>query len=293
MDDPSAMGKKLGFYAITVVMGLVLHGLFILPAMYFFITKKSPIVYIRGILQALLISLATSSSSATLPITFKCLLENNHIDRRIIRFVLPVGATINMDGTALYEAVAAIFIAQNYNNFSLSLRPVPVPITATAASIGAAGIPQAGLVTMVIVLTSVGLPTDDITLIIAVDWALDRFRTMVNVMGDALATGIMAHICRKDFVKEGEQVPLICETKPMISIQQMMTYQNQKNGCYQPPPPGSKQGQLSPDVARLMQLEEGIRPLERKKHAHSSHHKREHRDKDHCSVDMNGLETNV
>ncbi|XP_033993869.1 solute carrier family 1 member 7a [Trematomus bernacchii] len=291
MDDPSAMGKKLGFYAITVVMGLVLHGLFILPAMYFFITKKSPIVYIRGILQALLISLATSSSSATLPITFKCLLENNHIDRRIIRFVLPVGATINMDGTALYEAVAAIFIAQ-VNNYELDFgQIITISITATAASIGAAGIPQAGLVTMVIVLTSVGLPTDDITLIIAVDWALDRFRTMVNVMGDALATGIMAHICRKDFVKEGEQVPLICETKPMISIQQMMTYQNQKNGCFQPPPPGSRQEHYHQEVARLMQLEEGFRPLEKKKHAHPSHHKREHRD--HCSVDMNGLETNV
>ncbi|XP_034039387.1 solute carrier family 1 member 7a [Thalassophryne amazonica] len=293
MDDPTAMGKKLGFYAITVVMGLVLHGLFILPAMYFFITKKSPIVYIRGILQALLISLATSSSSATLPITFKCLLENNHIDRRIIRFVLPVGATINMDGTALYEAVAAIFIAQ-VNNYELDFgQIITISITATAASIGAAGIPQAGLVTMVIVLTSVGLPTDDISLIIAVDWALDRFRTMVNVMGDALATGIMAHICRKDFVKEGEQVPLICETKPMISIQQMMTYQNQKNDYYQPPPPGSKHDHVSPDVARLIQLEEGIRPVEKKKHTHSSHHKREHRDKDHCSIDMNGLETNV
>uniref|UniRef100_A0AAR2K2P7 Amino acid transporter n=1 Tax=Pygocentrus nattereri TaxID=42514 RepID=A0AAR2K2P7_PYGNA len=223
MSDPSDMGKKLGFYAITVVMGLILHGLFILPSMYFFITKKSPIVYIRGILQALLISLATSSrrflssltspsfccsSSATLPITFKCLLENNHIDRRIIRFVLPVGATINMDGTALYEAVAAIFIAQ-VNNYELDFgQIITISITATAASIGAAGIPQAGLVTMVIVLTSVGLPTDDITLIIAVDWALDRFRTMVNVMGDALATGIMAHICRKDFMQEGDGVSL-------------------------------------------------------------------------------------
>uniref|UniRef100_A0A674CV84 Amino acid transporter n=2 Tax=Salmo trutta TaxID=8032 RepID=A0A674CV84_SALTR len=287
MDDPSAMGKKLGFYAITVVMGLILHGLFILPAMYFFITKKSPIVYIRGILQALLISLATSSSSATLPITFKCLLENNHIDRRIIRFVLPVGATINMDGTALYEAVAAIFIAQ-VNNYELDFgQIITISITATAASIGAAGIPQAGLVTMVIVLTSVGLPTDDITLIIAVDWALDRFRTMVNVMGDALATGIMAHICRKDFVKEGEQVPLICETKPMISIQQMMTYQ--KNGGYQHPPCGPE----GPDVARLMQLEEGVRPEHRKRNPHAPQHKREHKDKDHCSIDMNGLETNV
>ncbi|KAJ8378486.1 hypothetical protein AAFF_G00239500 [Aldrovandia affinis] len=270
MDDPSSMGKKLGFYAITVVLGLVLHGLFILPAMYFFITKKSPIVYIRGILQALLISLATSSSSATLPITFKCLLENNHIDRRIIRFVLPVGATINMDGTALYEAVAAIFIAQ-VNNYELDFgQIITISITATAASIGAAGIPQAGLVTMVIVLTSVGLPTDDITLIIAVDWALDRFRTMVNVMGDALATGIMAHVCRKDFVKEGEEVPLICETKPMISIQQMMTYQ--KNGCYLPPAAGGRQDHIHPDVARLIQLEEGLRPVERKKP--SAPHKR-------------------
>ncbi|XP_040466700.1 excitatory amino acid transporter 5 isoform X3 [Falco naumanni] len=206
MDDPSAIGKKLGFYAITVVCGLVVHGLFILPMMYFFITKKNPIVFIRGILQALLIALATSSSSATLPITFKCLLENNHVDRRIARFVLPVGATINMDGTALYEAVAAIFIAQ-VNNYELDFgQIITISITATAASIGAAGIPQAGLVTMVIVLTSVGLPTDDITLIIAVDWALDRFRTMINVLGDALAAGIMAHICRKEFIKDGDEL---------------------------------------------------------------------------------------
>ncbi|KTG40038.1 hypothetical protein cypCar_00016579 [Cyprinus carpio] len=292
MSDPSAMGKKLGFYAITVVMGLILHGLFILPSMYFFITKKSPIVYIRGILQALLISLATSSSSATLPITFKCLLENNHIDRRIIRFVLPVGATINMDGTALYEAVAAIFIAQ-VNNYELDFgQIITISITATAASIGAAGIPQAGLVTMVIVLTSVGLPTDDITLIIAVDWALDRFRTMVNVMGDALATGIMAHICRKDFIKEGDGVPLICETKPMTN--QGLPNCQQNNGSFQPPPPGGKPEHIPPDVARLMQLEEGVRPPppDRKKPPIPPRHLK-HRDKDHCAIDMNGLETNV
>ncbi|KAM9761600.1 LOW QUALITY PROTEIN: excitatory amino acid transporter 5-like [Menidia menidia] len=287
MSDPSAMGKKLGFYAVTVVFGLVLHGLFILPTLYFLITKKSPIVYIRGILQALLIALATSSSSATLPITFKCLLENNHIDRRIIRFVLPVGATINMDGTALYEAVAAIFIAQ-VNNYELDFgQIITISITATAASIGAAGIPQAGLVTMVIVLTSVGLPTDDITLIIAVDWALDRFRTMVNVMGDALATGIMAHICRKEFMKEGDGVPLVCETKMPTAPPTM------NNGSCQPPPPGQKM--VPPDVARLMQLEEG-----RKKPPHPPppptppvpprHLKRS---KEHCTIDMNGLETNV
>ncbi|KAM3619877.1 uncharacterized protein V6R79_015034 [Siganus canaliculatus] len=291
MSDPSAMGKKLGFYAVTVVFGLVLHGLFILPAMYFFITKKSPIVYIRGILQALLIALATSSSSATLPITFKCLLENNHIDRRIIRFVLPVGATINMDGTALYEAVAAIFIAQ-VNNYELDFgQIITISITATAASIGAAGIPQAGLVTMVIVLTSVGLPTDDITLIIAVDWALDRFRTMVNVMGDALATGIMAHICRKDFIKEGDGVPLICETKHPVNSPPLMNCHN-NNGNYRPPPSGHKQELIPSDVARLIQLEEGVRPPpERKKPPIPPRHLK--KSKEHCTIDMNGLETNV
>ncbi|XP_025961149.2 excitatory amino acid transporter 5 [Dromaius novaehollandiae] len=283
MDDPSAIGKKLGFYAITVVCGLVVHGLFILPMMYFFITKKNPIVFIRGILQALLIALATSSSSATLPITFKCLLENNHVDRRIARFVLPVGATINMDGTALYEAVAAIFIAQ-VNNYELDFgQIITISITATAASIGAAGIPQAGLVTMVIVLTSVGLPTDDITLIIAVDWALDRFRTMINVLGDALAAGIMAHICRKEFVKDGDEVPLICEPKP-LNVQQIVACQ--RNGCVK-----TMDESHGPETGKGLQhhipvqVEQEESPVE--------NHTKKSSSKDHCTIEINELETNV
>uniref|UniRef100_A0A3B5BDL1 Amino acid transporter n=1 Tax=Stegastes partitus TaxID=144197 RepID=A0A3B5BDL1_9TELE len=203
MQDPSTLGKKLGWYGITVLAGLFVHGLVLLPLFYFILTRKNPFSYIRGLLQAMVIALATSSSSATLPITMKCLLENCHVDRQIARFVLPVGATINMDGTALYEAVAAIFIAQ-VNDYELDFgQLVTISITATAASIGAAGIPQAGLVTMVIVLTSVGLPPDDITLIVAIDWILDRFRTMINVLGDALAAGIIAHLCRKDFPLSG------------------------------------------------------------------------------------------
>ncbi|XP_060062183.1 excitatory amino acid transporter 5 isoform X4 [Erinaceus europaeus] len=277
MDDPTAVRKKLGFYAITVVCGLVVHGLFILPLLYFFITKKNPIVFIRGVLQALLIALATSSSSATLPITFKCLLENNHIDRRIARFVLPVGATINMDGTALYEAVATIFIAQ-VNNYELDFgQIITISITATAASIGAAGIPQAGLVTMVIVLTSVGLPTDDITLIIAVDWALDRFRTMINVLGDALAAGIMAHICRKDFAQNMTEKLPPCETKPM-SLQEIMSAQ--QNGCVK-------------SVAEASELTLGpacphhipVQVEQDEEHPAAS--------LDHCTVEIGELETNV
>ena len=139
--------------------------------------------YVKGIVQALLTAFGTSSSSATLPVTFRCLEEVNNIDKRVTRFVLPIGATINMDGTALYEAVAAIFIAQaeglnlNFGQY------VAVSLTATLASIGAAGIPQAGLVTMLIVLQTIGLPEEAAALIIAVDWFLDRIRTTVNVLG--------------------------------------------------------------------------------------------------------------
>merc|ERR1712168_413689 len=134
----------------------------------------------------------------TLPVTIAALEERNNIDPRITRFVLPIGATINMDGTALYEAVAAIFIAQ-VNNLSLSIGQIcAISITATAASIGAAGIPQAGLVTMVMVLETVGLPAEDVTIILAVDWLLDRFRTAINVLGDSIGAGIVYRLSKNE-----------------------------------------------------------------------------------------------
>ncbi|XP_056156045.1 excitatory amino acid transporter 3 [Lampris incognitus] len=190
--------RKMGLYMVTVLSGLAIHSIICLPLIFFVIVRRNPYTFTLGMAQALVTALMISSSSATLPVTFRCAEENNRIDKRITRFVLPVGATINMDGTALYEAVAAIFIAQ-LNDYELDMgQIVTISITATVASIGAAGVPNAGLVTMVIVLTAVGLPASDVTLIVAVDWLLDRFRTMVNVLGDAYGAGIVQKLSKRE-----------------------------------------------------------------------------------------------
>ncbi|XP_069348270.1 excitatory amino acid transporter 1 isoform X4 [Eulemur rufifrons] len=228
MEDMGVIGGQLAMYTVTVIVGLLIHAVIVLPLLYFLVTRKNPWVFIGGLLQALVTALGTSSSSATLPITFKCLEENNGVDKRVTRFVLPVGATINMDGTALYEALAAIFIAQ-VNNFELNFgQIITISITATAASIGAAGIPQAGLVTMVIVLTSVGLPTDDITLIIAVDWFLDRLRTTTNVLGDSLGAGIVEHLSRHELKnRDVEMGNSVIEENEMKKPYQLIAQDNE------------------------------------------------------------------
>lgn len=198
MDSLRDVVQQLGMYFLTVILGLCIHGFLVLPLIYFLFTRKNPFVYVSNMAQAMATAFGTSSSSATLPVAIACLEERNGIDSRVTRFVMPIGATINMDGTALYEAVAAIFIAQ-VRHYTLSFGQLAaISITATAASIGAAGIPQAGLVTMVMVLDTVGLPSGDISLILAIDWLLDRCRTTVNVVGDSLGAGIVNHLSRNE-----------------------------------------------------------------------------------------------
>ncbi|KAM4652812.1 excitatory amino acid transporter 2-like [Discoglossus pictus] len=196
--DLETVARQLGMYMVTVIVGLVIHGGMILPLIFFSVTRKNPFSFYGGIFQAWITALGTASSAGTLPVTFRCLEENLKIDKRVTRFVLPIGATINMDGTALYEAVAAIFIAQ-MNGVSLDAGQIAtVSLTATLASVGAASIPSAGLVTMLLILTAVGLPTQDISLLIAVDWLLDRMRTSINVVGDSFGAGIIYHLSKAE-----------------------------------------------------------------------------------------------
>jgi len=189
----------LAVYMATVILGLSIHGFVTLPILVGIFGKYSPVKLIKDVFSAVATAFSTASSAATLPITMDCLQENTGISNKVTSFVLPLGATVNMDGTALYEAVAAMFIAQAYGiNLSIGQQLI-IMTTATLASIGAAAIPSAGLVTMVIVLRAVNLPLEGIGMILAVDRLLDMFRTAVNVWGDSCGTAVVARL-------EGEQL---------------------------------------------------------------------------------------
>ncbi len=185
----------LGKFMAVVIGATLFHGLITLPVLLRVFAKVRPLVFFRGIRQALATAVSTSSSSATLPITIRCVKDNLKVDKDVAGFVLPLGATINMDGTALYEAVAAIFVA-NLVGIDLNLvQQLVVFFTAIIAAIGAPGIPSAGMVTMIMVLQSVGLPVEAIAILIPIDRILDAIRTTVNVEGDAIGSCIVQRYC--------------------------------------------------------------------------------------------------
>ena len=195
-----AVLQQTGAYFGTVLAGLGVHAFLTLPLILWIFTRRNPFRFMYQMSQALLTAFSTASSTATLPITMNCAVEKAKVSKQSSDFVLPLGATINMDGTALYEATAAIFIAQAIG-FELTITSqLVIAVTATMAAIGAAGIPEAGLVTMVIVLNAVGLPIEYIGLILSVDWLLDRFRTAVNVFGDSLGAAVV----EKSFERQAE-----------------------------------------------------------------------------------------
>jgi len=185
------LASGLGWYALTVIVGLLVHAVVVLPLLLRLLGHRRPFEYFVNMGQALTTAFTTASSSATLPITMESVEDKNGVDGRAASFVLPLGATINMDGTALYEAVAALFIAQIYGVHLGAGQQIVVFLTATLASVGAAGIPHAGTVTMVFVLSAVGLPLEGIGLIWAIDWFLDRCRTTVNVWGDSVGAAVI------------------------------------------------------------------------------------------------------
>ena len=183
----SAFGPLLSYMSV-VAAGLIIHAFVTLPLILYFIARVNPLNFFKAMATALTTAFSTSSSSATLPVTMSCVEKNAGVSNKISSFVLPLGATINMDGTALYECVAAVFIAQAYGIELSFTQQMIVVVTALLASIGAAGIPMAGLVMMSIILNAVGLPLEGVGLIVAVDRILDMMRTTVNVWSDSVGT---------------------------------------------------------------------------------------------------------
>ncbi len=191
--------KPLALFVLVVILGLALHTALTLCSALVFFARLSPIKFARQMFPALATAFTTDSSLATLPVTIECLEKRVGISNKVTSFVVPLGATVNMDGTALYEAVAAVFIAQVYG-FDLSMMDqVVIFVSATLASIGAAGIPSAGLVTLLIVLRAVDLPTEGIGLVFAIDRVVDMFRTTVNVFGDAVGAAVIARTEGENF----------------------------------------------------------------------------------------------
>lgn len=195
-DDPSAVVeifKALGWYSIVVVLGLAIMVFVIYPAMMLiFVRKVSYKEFFKAMSPAQFLAFSSSSSAATLPVTMECVHDNLGVEERISSFVLPIGATVNMDGTSLYQAIAVIFLAQFHDVELTIIQQLTIILTATLASIGSAAVPSAGLIMLIIVLESVGLNPAWIAIIFPVDRLLDMCRTVVNVTGDATVSSIVA-----------------------------------------------------------------------------------------------------
>jgi len=189
--------SQLGYFIVTVVGGIFLYQFTVLQLIYFVFVRKNPFTFWMGLFQSWMTAFATASTAAALPITFRCM-QKNKVDPRITKFVLPIGATVNMDGTALFVTVASIFIAQ-MNNIELNAGQLAtVVLTSTAASIASASVPSAALVLMLIVLSAIDAPYRDVSLLWAIDWFVDRCRTTNNMLGDAYGAAVVEALSKNE-----------------------------------------------------------------------------------------------
>ncbi|NXP77542.1 SATT protein, partial [Ramphastos sulfuratus] len=250
MEDIVLLVTSLGKYIFASILGHFIHGGIILPLIYFAATRQNPYRFLLGLITPFATAFATCSSSATLPSMIKCIEENNGVDKRISRFILPIGATVNMDGAAIFQCMATVFIAQ-LNNVDLNPGQIfTILVTATASSVGAAGVPAGGVLTIAIILEAIGLPTNDLSLILAVDWIVDRTTTVVNVEGDALGAGILNYLNEKAN-KEKEQelkevnVEAVANSKSEGETSPLVTHKNnQVSNTSSPADPESKESVL-------------------------------------------------
>jgi len=185
---------SLGYYFLVVLMGLSIHAFITLPLLLRYVGGINPVKHYQGMMPAFITAFSTCSTIVTLPLTMKAVTEHSGASQRVANFVLPIGATVNMDGTALYECVATIFIAQVYGIPLSFTAQLVIVLTALLASIGAASVPMSGLVMMSIILRAVGLPLEGVAIILAVDRILDMFRTTVNVLGDSCGAVIISRL---------------------------------------------------------------------------------------------------
>ncbi|MYL51326.1 cation:dicarboxylase symporter family transporter [Halobacillus litoralis] len=194
--------KGMAMYMVVVILGLIIHGVVTYGSAVAFLGKMNPIKFVKGFFPAMTVGFSTSSSSSTLPISMKTAQENLNVPKPVSSFVQPLGATINMDGTAIMQGVATIFIAQVYGSDLSFAQLVMVVLTAVLASIGTAGVPGVGLIMLAMVLNQVSLPVEGIALIIGIDRLLDMLRTSLNITGDAACAVVVAESERKYGIDE-------------------------------------------------------------------------------------------
>ncbi|XP_041347973.1 excitatory amino acid transporter 1-like [Gigantopelta aegis] len=193
--------SRLGLFVLTILVGLLIYSLIVLPLILFVLTRRNPFAFIVSIVRACLMAFATSSSAAAIPDMLIACEEKNHIDKRVTRFVIPLCATLNRDGSALYVACAAVFVCQMMLGSISVTEAFMIWILTSVGSLAIPPVPSSSLVTLIIILTSLGIPSDGISLLFAIDWLMDRFRTYCNIISHTFCAAVTYQFCRKDLAK--------------------------------------------------------------------------------------------